>query len=77
NLPGMVGNHEDTHCPHCHQLLVKRYGYFIEDYRLTADGSCPSCGTSIPGRWSRKFEGQLADRPFLPRHTSRLVTILN
>ena len=46
-------------------------------YRLTPDGGCPSCGTSIPGRWADKFEGQIADRPFFPRRASRLVTILN
>ena len=41
NLPGMVDRWEDTHCPQCDALLIKRYGYLIEDYRLTPDGRCP------------------------------------
>jgi pyruvate formate lyase activating enzyme len=77
NLPGMVGDLEDTRCHNCAETLIKRHSYFIEDYRLTADGRCPSCATSIPGRWATKFEGQIADRPFFPRRASRLVTILN
>jgi len=77
NLPGMVGDLEDTHCHSCGELLIKRFGYLVEDYRLTADGRCPSCKTSIPGRWAGKFEGQVTDRAFLPRRGSRLVTILN
>ena len=77
NLPGMVGGLEDTRCVRCQALLVKRYGYFIEDYRLTEDGRCSSCGAAVPGRWAAKFEGQIADRPFLPRRGQRLVTILN
>jgi len=77
NLPGMVGDLEDTRCHNCGEVLVKRYSYFVQDYRLTPDGRCPSCSTSIPGRWAPKFEGQITDRPFLPRRGSRLVTILN
>jgi pyruvate formate lyase activating enzyme len=76
NLPGMVGDHEDTRCHHCGETLIKRNGYFIEDYRLTPDGRCPSCQTAIPGRWAPKFEEQIAARPFLPRRDSGLVTIL-
>jgi len=77
NLPGMVGDHEDTRCRCCYRTLIKRDGYFIRDYQLTADGRCPYCAESVPGRWAEKFEGQIADRPFSPRRRSRLVTILN
>jgi len=77
NLPGMVGDHEDTRCHQCNQVLIKRHSYFIQDYRVTSGGRCPFCSAAIPGRWAAKFEGQIADRPFLPRHRSRLVTILN
>jgi len=76
NLPGMVGDFEDTRCPECDQLLVKRYGYFVESYRVTADGRCPSCKAAVPGRWAEKYEGQIADHPFLPQRRSSLVTIL-
>ena len=77
NLPGTVGSHENTRCHHCGDTLIKRHGYFVEEYRLTPEGRCPSCKTAIPGRWATKFEGQITDHPFLPRRSSRLVTILN
>ena len=77
NLPGMVGEWEDTRCPNCNQTLIKRDGYLIKDYRLTPDGHCPKCATAIPGRWSARFEGQITSRPFLPRKTAPLFTIQN
>jgi len=77
NLPGMVAGLEDTKCHSCRQLLIKRYGYFIEDYRLTADGRCPSCKAAIPGRWASQFAGQITDRPFSPRRRASLVTIVS
>lgn len=77
NLPGMVGDQENTRCPGCGDTLIRRHGYFVEDYRLTAEGACPSCGQPIPGRWAQRFEGQITDRPFLPRRRSSLVNILN
>jgi pyruvate formate lyase activating enzyme len=75
NLPGMVGDWEDTRCSQCGETLIKRHGYLIEDYRLTANGRCPNCATEIPGRWSARFDGQVSSRPFLPRRASRFVTI--
>jgi pyruvate formate lyase activating enzyme len=75
NLPGMVGDWENTRCPQCSVTLIKRHGYLIEDYRLTAEGRCPACATEIPGRWSARFEGQVTSHPFLPRKASRFVTI--
>ncbi len=75
NLPGMVGDCEDTRCPQCSETLIKRSGYLIEDYSLTAEGRCPECATEIPGRWSAHFDGQIASRPFLPQKRARFVTI--
>ncbi len=75
NLPGITGDLEDTRCPQCGETLISRYGYFIQDYRLTPEGRCPSCSAQIPGRWAREFDGQIASRPFLPRKRSRLFTI--
>jgi pyruvate formate lyase activating enzyme len=66
NLPGRVGDLEHTRCHSCEALLIERYGYLIQDYRITSEGSCPDCGTAIPGRWAAGFEGQITDRPFLP-----------
>ena len=34
NLPGMVGDLENTPCPACHHLLVERIGYHIQRYTL-------------------------------------------
>jgi pyruvate formate lyase activating enzyme len=76
NLPGRVSGLEDTHCFQCGAMLIRRLGYWIEEYRLTAEGGCPDCGAMIAGRWSRQFDGQIAATPFLPRSRSRLVRIL-
>ena len=54
---------------------IRRYGYFIEEYRLTPNGCCPDCGNSVPGRWAEKFEGQIADRPFVPGLRTNFVTL--
>jgi pyruvate formate lyase activating enzyme len=51
NLPGRVGPWENTHCPGCREQLIERTGYLVRDYRITADGKCPKCQTSIPGIW--------------------------
>ena len=75
NLPGSVGDLEDTRCHQCGDTLIRRHSYFVEDYRLTADGCCLSCKTQIPGRWAARFEDQITARPFLPRRSSGLVTI--
>ena len=42
NLPGMVDQWEDTRCPQCSETLIRRYGYLIDDYRLTPEGRCPA-----------------------------------
>ena len=67
NLPGEVGDLENTRCHHCRELVVERFGYLISGYRLTPDGHCPTCGTSIPGRWASSFDGQITARPFRPQ----------
>jgi pyruvate formate lyase activating enzyme len=67
NLPGQVGDLENTRCAGCGDLLIARDGYHILSYRLTADGCCPSCNTAVPGRWGRGYERQLASHPFRAR----------
>ena len=52
NLPGKVGRWENTYCPNCDELLVERYGYLIQQVKVTPRGSCPTCDTQIPGIWS-------------------------
>jgi pyruvate formate lyase activating enzyme len=75
NLPGRTGSLEDTSCHACGAALIERFGYLVEDYRLTPEGCCPACGTAIPGRWAPKFQGQIAHQPFLPQRRQALVTI--
>ncbi len=67
NLPGMVGDLENTYCPGCGTLLVERYGYHIRKYRLVNGGSCPSCSRAIPGRWAETYLAQSTDHPYIPR----------
>jgi pyruvate formate lyase activating enzyme len=53
NLPGQVGPWENTRCPKCSTTLIERFGYLIRSYKITAEGKCPSCATSIPGLWPK------------------------
>jgi len=79
NLPGQVGELENTRCPTCQVLLIERYGYLITGYHLTSNGCCPSCGSSVPGRWAPSFQGQITSHPFVPsmRIRSDLLSIMN
>ena len=51
NLPGQVGEYEDTFCMECSHRLIRRSGYVIKEYHITGDGTCPKCNTKIPGLW--------------------------
>ena len=51
NLPGRVGDAENTYCPSCKELVVERVGYNVLSYRLKPGGACPKCEAKIPGRW--------------------------
>lgn len=56
NLPGRVGSLENTHCPKCGSVLIRRRGFSIQEYHLTAEGKCPKCATVIAGVWTDKPE---------------------
>ena len=75
NLPGEVGDFENTRCGTCRELLIARCGYYIRDYRITPDGRCPACSTPVPGRFGDRFSGQVTSRPFLPGSRSRLLLL--
>ena len=53
NLPGQVGEYEDTFCPHCHYRLIRRSGYIIHEYHISGEGACPNCQTKVPGLWPK------------------------
>jgi pyruvate formate lyase activating enzyme len=57
NIPGRVDEYEDTRCPACSQLLVKRTGYVLYEYKITADGKCPRCASPVAGIWTNKPQG--------------------
>ena len=44
-------NWENTYCPKCSRLLIKRSGYYIQE-NVIKDGKCPYCGEKIYGVWS-------------------------
>ncbi len=50
NLPGDVGDYENTRCPSCSAVVIERRGYRIHAVHL-ADGCCAACGAAIAGRW--------------------------
>jgi len=52
NLPGRTKEYENTYCPKCRTVLIERTGFTIHRYNLTAQGTCPKCGTHIPGVWT-------------------------
>jgi len=52
NLPGRVGSLEDTRCPHCGSVLIRRRGFFSIENKISKDGTCPDCGQVIPGVWA-------------------------
>ncbi len=46
NVPGH--EHENTYCPKCGTLLIKRNVFSLLKYSITAKGTCPKCGEFIP-----------------------------
>lgn len=46
NVPGQGG--ENTNCPSCGALMIKRYGYVIVADRIS-NGACPDCGAAMAG----------------------------
>lgn len=46
NVPGEGG--ENTSCPGCGELLVRRHGFYIRENRIR-DGKCAACGTLVDG----------------------------
>ncbi|HLE29971.1 MAG TPA: AmmeMemoRadiSam system radical SAM enzyme [Anaerolineales bacterium] len=72
NLPGQVGEYEHTFCPNCRTRLIERYGYVILDYRLTAQGTCPDCGTKIAGVWTDRPDAVRLHGPGRPRSVASI-----
>jgi len=48
NIPGLHG--ENTYCPDCKQMLIKRIGYVVKK-NLIHNGRCTFCGEPVAGVW--------------------------
>jgi len=46
NVPGHPW--ENTYCPNCGELLIKRYIFDVVKFNLTEKNECPKCGEKIP-----------------------------
>ena len=46
NVPGHPN--ENTYCPNCNELLIKRFSFEITKWNLTKDMCCTACGQEIP-----------------------------
>ncbi len=53
NLPGQVGEGENTRCHHCNATVIKRWGFLVQENRVRHDGTCPDCEKPLPGIWGR------------------------
>jgi pyruvate formate lyase activating enzyme len=56
NIPGRTKEYEHTLCSNCGFHLIERYSYVIQSYNITSNGTCPRCGTEVPGIWTDKPE---------------------
>jgi len=45
NVPGH--SYENTYCPNCHELVVKRFSFEIVKWNITKDMRCPKCAYNI------------------------------
>ncbi len=50
NVPGHP--HDNTYCPQCNSLLIRRFGFDVIQNRLRA-GRCSTCACSISGVWGK------------------------
>ncbi len=73
NLPGEVGEYENTYCPDCRQLLIERLGFLVLGYHLTDDGHCPRCHAAIAGIWPMRDEVRISSPEDLFYRRPRLV----
>jgi pyruvate formate lyase activating enzyme len=50
NVPGHEG--ENTYCPHCQHVVIRRAGFSILGNNLKEDNKCKDCNQHIPGIWT-------------------------
>lgn len=59
NLASGVGKRENTYCPSCEKLLIRRRGFYVEENRMRGK-TCPFCNEKIAGVWEENPPGQTA-----------------
>jgi pyruvate formate lyase activating enzyme len=72
NLPGRVGDFENTKCWKCGTVVIERWGYKILSYALTDAGTCPKCDTKIAGYWKAGWKVPEKDGGLPGRHPRAL-----
>ena len=65
NLPGGVGDRENTYCHACGVLLISRRGFYVLQNRMTGK-RCPDCDAEIPGVWEEN-PPKSSNGPGIPR----------
>lgn len=66
NLPGQVGEWENTRCHHCNGTVIKRHGFIVTENRVPTTGLCPDCHKPLPGIWGKSSgHGDGRVRPML------------
>jgi pyruvate formate lyase activating enzyme len=53
NLPGSLGEWENTRCHHCNSTVIRRQGFLVMQNRVGEDGLCPDCHKPLPGIWGK------------------------
>lgn len=67
NLPGKVGEYEDTFCAGCGRALIRRRQYEVREYHLDRDGRCLACGLRLPGIWPEDLHKTRLRQSWLPK----------
>ncbi len=49
-IGNVIGEGNDTYCPNCKKLLIRREGFSLLEYNISGN-KCPYCKVAIPGRF--------------------------
>jgi pyruvate formate lyase activating enzyme len=66
NVPGSP--QENTYCPGCRSVAIKRHGFMITGWNLDANYRCKTCGQKIPieGKRATRFRYRGIESFFIP-----------
>ena len=66
NLPGRVGDFENTRCHHCNSTVITRRHFHVLQNHVNENGTCPDCNNPLPGIWGKSSgHGDGRIRPLL------------